>query len=97
MPRPSLSLVSSVPDDAPRTRKPRAKPTPESAAALMARAKSQGRRLSLAFADDLDSMVASAKAIAAAGDAVPVGVRELASRIASGVYCQALTVRKLVK
>lgn len=95
--RPTLALVTGNPAGPVAVRKPRATPTPESAAALMARAKSQGRRLSLAFADELETMAARARCIAAAGDAVPVGVRELARRLDTDTACQAATIRKLAR
>lgn len=93
MTKPALRLVTP---DKP-ARKPKAAPTPESVARLLARAKGDGRRLSLAFADQLDALAESARALSAMGDAAAPGVRELSSRVALDAGFQALLIRKLAR
>lgn len=95
MNRQALALVPSA---APSTvRKPRAKPTPESVKKLQARARSQALRICRDFAADLESLAASARAVVSLGDAAPVGVRELAARVADDATFKAATIRKLAR
>ena len=95
--KPALALVTAA-AVARKPRAPRKPPTPESVINLSARLKRSGRVLSLDLAEKAKALAADALAVASLPvDAVPVGVRDDASRTAAALVAFAQRVERLAK
>lgn len=90
--KPSLSLIPG----GKRERKPPAKPTPASVKALQRRAKSQANSIILDLVASMEALAAQAREVTELGDSAPVGVRDLAPRMADDLEHKAATIRQIL-
>lgn len=86
---PTLTLVQPG-------RKPRPKPTPASVKRLQDRARADARAIIRDLVASMEALAIEARSVAEMGDSAPVGVREIAPRIAEDMEHKALSIRRLI-